>query len=75
MFGDTIHGFLLFLFGLYLIFAKDYIINCKPKSALLDIVNFRYLIVMMGFFAFYCGLIYNEFASLGLNLFNSCYDP
>jgi V-type H+-transporting ATPase subunit a len=27
----------------------------------------------MGFFALYCGLIYNDFVSLRLNLFGSCY--
>jgi len=34
----------------------------------------RYLFALMGFFAFYCGVLYNEFASLRLNLFGSCYD-
>lgn len=29
----------------------------------------------MGFFATYCGLIYNDFMSIALNLFGSCYNP
>ena len=28
---------------------------------------------MMGFFAFYNGVIYNDYLSLSLNLFGSCY--
>jgi V-type H+-transporting ATPase subunit a len=34
----------------------------------------RYLFTLMGFFALYCGFLYNDFASLRLNLFGSCYD-
>ncbi len=34
----------------------------------------RYLFALMGFFALYCGVLYNDFASLRLNLFGSCYD-
>ena len=30
---------------------------------------------MMGFFAFYCGWIYNDFLGMNLNIFGSCYDP
>lgn len=34
----------------------------------------RYLFTLMGFFALYCGVLYNDFASIRLNLFGSCYD-
>ena len=33
----------------------------------------RYLLVLQGFFALYCGLIYNDFMSIPLRLFGSCY--
>lgn len=36
---------------------------------------FRYLLALMGFFAFYCGFIYNDFTSISLDLFGSCYQP
>lgn len=29
---------------------------------------------MMGFFAVFCGLIYNDFLSMPLNFFGSCFD-
>ena len=29
---------------------------------------------MMGFFATYCGWIYNDFIGMNLNIFGSCYD-
>ena len=33
--------------------------------------DLRYLLLMMGFFAFYAGLLYNDFLSLGVDLFGS----
>jgi V-type H+-transporting ATPase subunit a len=35
----------------------------------------RYMVLMMGFFAFYCGWIYNDFLGMNLNIFGSCYTP
>jgi V-type H+-transporting ATPase subunit a len=82
MFGDILHGGLLLIFGLYLIFFNETISNTKLKlnkfrrgnnHVLKDLSPIRYLFALMGFFAFYCGFIYNDFAALRLNLFGSCY--
>jgi V-type H+-transporting ATPase subunit a len=69
MFGDIGHGGALLAFGLYLVHkGKDLI-----GTPLAGFFSIRYLLSMMGFFAFYCGLIYNDFLSLPINLFGSCY--
>lgn len=62
MFGDIGHGFLLFLFGIIQCFAGE-----PPFH------EYRYLITLMGFFSFYSGWIYNDYLSLSLNAFGSCY--
>ena len=71
MFGDIGHGFALFLFGIYLCSNKDSII--KSKSILKEFLPARYMLLLMGFFAFYCGWMYNDFLSIPLDLFGSCY--
>lgn len=73
MFGDIGHGGLLLIFGLYLLLFKDSILADKQSSVLRSAVPARYLITLMGFFALYCGFIYNDFLSLNLNFFGSCY--
>lgn len=39
------------------------------------ISQLRYMITMMGFFAVYCGFVYNDMIGFNLNLFGSCYHP
>ncbi len=72
MFGDIGHGLLLFSFGLFVIYKKNDLIN--NNSLFCMIIPHRYLITLMGFFATYCGFIYNDFLSINLNLFGSCYN-
>lgn len=71
MFGDIGHGLILFCIGLYLVFKDDEI----RKGSLKMFSGLRYMIVMMGFFAVYCGFIYNDVIGFNVNLFGSCYDP
>jgi len=70
MFGDIGHGGALFAFGAYLVYKGKDLLNTSLK----DLFPLRYLLVMLGFFAFYCGFIYNDFLALPTNLFGSCYE-
>jgi len=72
MFGDIGHGLLLLFAGVYLILFKNSIEQDKTSLWRLALPA-RYLLLLQGFFAFYCGLIYNDFMSLPFNLFGTCY--
>jgi len=72
MFGDVGHGFLVFLAGIYMIFWHKKI--KADKTSLWNLaLEARYLLFLQGLFSLYCGLIYNDFMSIPLNLFDSCY--
>lgn len=64
MFGDMGHGSILAYVGLYLVVKGD-----NSGAGMM-----RYLLFFMGLCAVYCGLVYNEFFALPLNLFSSCYN-
>lgn len=69
MFGDFGHGSIIFLFGSFLVLFDGYL-----KGGLLDmLLPYRYFFMLLGFMASYCGIIYNEFFALPLNMFDSCY--
>ena len=71
MFGDIGHGFLLFLLGAYLVYSYKY----TQKGSLLRLMGtYRYLFLLMGFFATYCGLIYNDFIAIMTTFNSTCYD-
>lgn len=70
MFGDIGHGGLLLTAGIMLVLFNEKI----KKSSLAAASQLRYLILMMGIFAFYNGWIYNELFAIPLDTFGSCYD-
>jgi V-type H+-transporting ATPase subunit a len=71
MFGDVAHGLVLFGLSIYLCLFRKLI---KPSSILFPLTSVRYLLLLMGFFSTFSGIIYNEFASLPLFIGNSCYN-
>mmetsp|Transcript_23400 Transcript_23400/g.54005 ORF Transcript_23400/g.54005 Transcript_23400/m.54005 type:complete len:845 (-) Transcript_23400:108-2642(-) len=68
MYGDIGHGAMLLAAGLA-IFKVDAL-----KSEV-TLYKARYIITMMGFFAIYAGFMYNDFFSIGLNIFGSRWLP
>jgi V-type H+-transporting ATPase subunit a len=69
MFGDIGHGTLLLLVGIILCIISDKLKN----TALEAFAMIRYLILLMGIFATFNGVIYNEFFAIPTNIFSSCY--
>jgi V-type H+-transporting ATPase subunit a len=71
MYGDIGHGLFLFLSGLYLVLNEKKNEGAKLGEMGDGMHAGRYMILMMGFFAVYAGLVYNDCFSLGLNLFGT----
>ena len=71
MFGDIGHGLIMFLFAIALCAFEE---KLRPLKELEILLTMRYCLLLMGFFATYMGLIYNDFMSMPLSLFGpSCY--
>jgi len=70
MYGDIGHGALLFLSGLWCVWNADSIKHSVPA-----LYTARYILCMMGFFGMYAGFMYNDFFSVGFNLFGSRWSP
>lgn len=74
MFGDIGHGLTLLILAIYLCFKAEEIKRDR-NSSLKMAVKARYILLLMGIFAFYSGWIYNDFLSLPLPIFGgSCYE-
>lgn len=71
MYGDIGHGMFLLCAGIYLISQEKKNDEARLSEMVEGLHMGRYMIAMMGFFAVYAGLIYNDCFSLGLNLFGS----
>jgi V-type H+-transporting ATPase subunit a len=66
MFGDIGHGSIILILGLVLVFSAD---DLKKSKDLKGLATMRYIVLLMGFFAVYCGFVYNEFFAIPLSLF------
>ena len=71
MFGDVGHGFLMFLFALFLVLKEKSLGKTKLNEMIQTCFDGRYLLLVMAIFSIYCGFIYNEFFSIPLNIFGS----
>jgi V-type H+-transporting ATPase subunit a len=71
MYGDVGHGGILLSIGIITTLFDSKIRNAGSVGA--GVSSLRYLILLMGIFAFYNGFIYNEWFAIPLEVFPSCF--
>lgn len=73
MYGDIGHGSVLSMAGLYLVLTESKAKQRGQDEMVSGIYSARYMLFAMGLFAVYAGFIYNDYFSIGLDLFGSNY--
>ncbi|XP_067270075.1 V-type proton ATPase 116 kDa subunit a isoform X5 [Pseudorasbora parva] len=72
MFGDLGHGILMTCAALYLVLRESRLIAQKNDNEMFSMIFAgRYIILLMGLFSVYTGIIYNDCFSKSLNVFGS----
>jgi len=71
MFGDVGHGIVMALVAMYVISLEQKISRSKLDEMTQTVYDGRYIILLMGVFSIFTGLIYNEFFAVPLDLFGS----
>ncbi|XP_041073455.1 V-type proton ATPase 116 kDa subunit a1 isoform X4 [Carcharodon carcharias] len=72
MFGDFGHGVLMTAFAVWMVLRESRILSQKSENEVFStIFSGRYIILLMGIFSVYTGLIYNDCFAKTLNMFGS----
>lgn len=73
MFGDIGHGILVFLTAAVLVYFEKRLMKKKLDEMSETFFGGRYIILLMGAFSIYTGLLYNDMFSRSLHLFTSAF--
>merc|ERR1719361_1184587 len=72
MYGDIFHGSFVLMGGILLCVGSSFFGWKESRNGnLKSFAEARYVVLFMGFFAVYCGLIYNDAMSIMINGFNT----
>ena len=71
----TVSGFIMTLFAVYMIATEKKYLARKTSSEIWNMFfSGRYIILLMGLFSIYTGIIYNDLFSKPLNIFGSSWN-
>lgn len=70
MFGDIGHGLLLLILSIYMCMNDN---NKGEHGLLTHVIKYKWFLLLCAVFSTFCGFIYNDFLSIPLNLFGTCY--